>query len=110
MSQCVVSQLPVLERLAKAKPKERKKILEKANSTLIQSIVECIENVLGGNVKLKKACLKKLKKFKIILRKINAAGRKLAQKKKAIIQTGGAFLPVLLTPVISILLERLLRG
>lgn len=110
MSQCVFSQLPILERLAKAKPKERKKILESANSTLIQSIVECVENVLVGNVKLKKACLKKLQKFKNILRKINTTGRKLAQKKKVIIQTGGAFLPALLAPVISILVERLLRG
>lgn len=53
MSQCVVSHLPILDKLANATPKERKKILEKANSSLIKSIVECVENVLKGNVKLK---------------------------------------------------------
>ena len=110
MSQCVIAQLPILERLSKAKPAERKRILKSASPELIQSIVECIENVLEGNVKIRKSNLRNLKKFKNILRKIIAAGRKLSHKKKVIIQSGGSFLPALLVPVISILVQSLLNS
>lgn len=54
--------------------------------------------------------MNKLKKYKNTLRRINKAGRKLTQKKKVIIQAGGAFLPALLSPIIGILLERLLNA
>lgn len=110
MSQCVITQLPILDRLAKSSPRERKKILEGANLKLIKSIVECVENVLKGNVRLKKNYLKKLKKYKSILRRINSVGHKLAQKKKVIIQTGGAFLPALLSPIIGLLVDHLVNG
>lgn len=54
MSDCVINQLPILKKLVDSSPSERKKILEKANLKVIQSIVECVENVLKGNVTLKK--------------------------------------------------------
>lgn len=108
MSQCVFAQLPLLDKLAKASPKERKKILEKANFELIKSIIECTQNVLNGNVELEDKCFIKLKKHKKILRRINSAKEKLKQKKEFIIQNGGAFLPALLSPIIGILLNRLI--
>lgn len=48
MSKCVIKNLALLDKLAKAKPAERKKILGSASLQLIRSIVECIENVLKG--------------------------------------------------------------
>lgn len=108
MSECVVKNLSLLDKLAKAKPTERKKILGSASLQLIRSIVECIENVLKGIVKLKNECLKKLKRHKKVLRAVHSVGAKLRDKKKVIIQSGGAFLPILLTPIISILAEKLL--
>lgn len=110
MSKCVLKQLPKLNELAHAKPKVRKQILEKANLVLIKSIVECIDNVLKGNIFLKKQCKDKLKKYKSILRKIFSAEKKLSAKKKIIVQSGGGFLPALLAPVITVLADRYLRG
>lgn len=110
MSECVLKNLPLLEKLAKAKPAERKKILESASLKLVKSIIECIENVLKGIVKLKKECMKKLKRHKKILRQIYTAGSKqLKHKKTLLIQSGGSFLPLLLTPIISILADKLLN-
>lgn len=110
MSKCLFKQLPKLNELAQARPKVRKQILEKANLVLIKSIVECIENVLKGNISLTKQCKEKLKKYKGILRKIFGAEKKLATKKKIIVQSGGSFLPALLAPVITVLAEHYLRG
>lgn len=109
MSKCVIKHLPVLKELAITTPKKRLKLLEAANLELIKSIVECVENVLKGNVTLKKKCINKLKKFKTILHKIFNTGKKLTQKKKIIVQNGGAFLPALLASLIPVLVERALR-
>lgn len=109
MSDCVFRQLPKLKELAQAKPKIRKKLLESANLVLIKSIVECIDNVLIGNIRLTKKYKEKLRKYKNILRKINTTGTKLAHKKNIIVQNGGGFPPILLAPVISVLDEHLIR-
>lgn len=101
MSKCVINHMHLLNSLARATPSERKDLLKKSNFGLIKSIVECIENVMNGNVKLSKAHMKKLKRYKNQLRKINSSGKKWSSKKKVIIQTGGGFLPALLLPVIT---------
>lgn len=108
MSECVIKNLALLNKLAKAKHAERRKILGAASLQLIRSIVECIENVLKGIVKLKNECLNKLKRHKKVLRAVYSVGSKLSDKKKVIVQSGGAFLPILLAPVVSILAEKLL--
>lgn len=109
MSKCVIKNLPVLEERATTTSKKRRKILEDTSLELIKSIVECIENVLKGNVVLKKKCLNKLKKYKSILHKIFSTGQKLTQKKHIIVQNGGGFLPALLVPLITVLAEKLMR-
>lgn len=109
MSQCVIKNLPILKALATSPPKLRRMILEKGNLQLIKAIVECIENVLKGNIVLEKNSFEKLKKHKTALRKVTKAPNKLSEKKKVIVQKGGAFLPALLIPVMSVLAEKLLR-
>lgn len=109
MSHCVIKNLPVLKTLASASPKLRRMILENGNLQLIKAIVECIENVLKGNIPIEESCFKKLKKHKSALRAISKSPNKLSQKKKVIIQKGGGFLPALLLPVITVLAEKLLR-
>lgn len=107
MSQCVYTQLPLLDKLSKASPAVRKKLLKAANTKLMKSIVECIHNVMKGNLKLERNCVEKLRKHKNILRRVNKAGQKLLEKKKIIIQTGGAFLPALLSPIIGLLITKI---
>lgn len=109
MSQHVISHLPKLKSLIQLTPRKRRDLLEKANLQFIKSIVECVENVMRGNIQLKRECKDKLKKYKAILRKIFNSGNKLKVKKEIIVQNGGAFLPALLAPVITILAERLMR-
>lgn len=107
MSKCVIKHMHLLNALARAKPSERRELLKKSNFGLIKSIVECIENVLNGNVKLDKSHIKKLKRHKTQLRKIHSSGKKWSSKKKVIIQSGGGFLPALLLPVITAIASRL---
>lgn len=109
MSQRVISHLPKLKNLVNLTPRKRRNLLEKANLQFIKSIVECVENVMKGNIHLKKECKEKLKKYKTILRRIFNSENKLKVKKEIIVQNGGAFLPALLAPVITILAEQLLR-
>lgn len=109
MSQCVIKNLPLLKILVSSPPKLRRKILETGSLQLIKAIVECIENVLKGNIAIEESELKKLKKHKSTLRAVSKAPNKLSQKKKVIIQKGGAFLPALLIPVITVLAEKLLQ-
>lgn len=107
MSKCVIKHIHLLDALAKARPAERKAMLRNSNFGLIKSIVECVENVLSGNVKLDKKRMVKLKKYKNQLRKIYTSGKKWTSKKKVIVQSGGGFLPALLIPVISAIASRL---
>ena len=83
--------------------------MEKANLQFIKSIVECVENVMKGNIQVKRECKEKLKKYKAILRKIFNSENKLRTKKEIIIQNGGAFIPTLLATVIPILVDRLMK-
>lgn len=101
--------LPLLQILQSAKPKLRKSILQNADAELISTLIECIYNTLNGNVILNKSETNKLKKFKNVLRKIlNSKGR-LSRKRQIIIQSGhGAFLPILLAPIVSAALTHFL--
>lgn len=108
MSKCVLKHIHLLDALARAKPLERKALLERSNYGVIKSIAECIENVLNGNVELDKNRVKKLKRYKNQLRKIHKSGGKWTSKKKVIVQSGGAFLPALLLPIIGALATRLI--
>lgn len=109
MTKRVISHLSKLEKLMKAKPKKRRVLLQKASLLFIKTLVECVENVMSGNIQLKSECKEKLRKYKSILRKIFNSENKLKAKKEIIIQNGGAFIPALLAPVVTILAERLLR-
>ena len=71
-----------------------------ANKEEINSICECIENFLNGNVsdpKLKR----KLAKYRQVLRKLRDKKKSIKKKKSAIIQRGG-FLQALLIPLLSV--------
>lgn len=103
MSDVLYSQLYLLDILSRAKQKERKRILESSTYKLIKSIVECIENVLRGNVKLDKNKFDKLKRYKNVLRRIRSGSNKWKHKKQIIVQQGGSFLPSLVTPIVSVL-------
>jgi hypothetical protein len=101
MSTDVKKYLPLLRLLASATPYKRKKILLAADDKFVKIIIECCYNTLHGNVKLPKNKVNKLKKFKKIIRKIGKATKTVKNKKKILIQSGGAFLPLILPSIIS---------
>lgn len=100
--------LPLLQTIQTAKPKVRKQILEKADESLIKTILECIHNVLRGNVPLEPKQKNKLKKHKSTLRNLVKSKSSIKNKRKVIVQSGGAFLPALLLPVVTAALSHFL--
>lgn len=108
MSKCVIACLPQLHELAHSSPKKRKLILQSANTKIIRSIVECIQNVLKGNIQMQNKNIQKLRRHKTVLRNIIHKGNRLKKKKQIILQKGGSFLPALLAPIIGVLANRLI--
>ena len=80
--------------LKAAKLKLRKAIISNCDRELVNSICECVLNMLIGNVKLSGCVTLKLRKHKAVLRKV--ADRRIPlSSKKLIVQRGGFLLPLL---------------
>lgn len=97
----VKKHLPILKLLKESKPVLRQNIIRYSDENLIKTIKECVYNTLKGNIPLKKSEISKLKTFKKVLRKIFRYGGRLKKTRKIIIQSGGAFLPTLLSPIVT---------
>lgn len=97
----VKKHLPILKLLKESAPDRRHKIIQHSDLDLINTINECVYNTLKGNIPLKRSEISKLKKFKKVLRKIFRSGRGLKKTRKIIIQSGGEFLPTLLSPIVA---------
>jgi hypothetical protein len=95
--------------LGSLNPGQRRALLEVADKKHIEAIYECVLNTLNGNVPLTPCEKKKIKKHKKILRKIAAAKNSWKKKKREIIQSGGAFLPALIAPILGGVLSALLK-
>ena len=97
----------ILKALFHLNDKQRKALLQKADSKLVRHICECALNVLIGNVPLEKSEKSRLRKHAKILRKLATPCVSLSKKKKIIVQRGG-FLPALLAPIIGTLLASII--
>jgi len=81
--------------LKTAEPKLRKAIISNCNKEHLNSICECISNVLKGNVWLSGWRTRKLRKHKDTFRKVADKRVPLSTKKKLVVQKGGFLLPLL---------------
>lgn len=108
MSSLVIKQLPLLELLTKVNKKSRTKILKHSDLKLTEAIIECIFNVLKKNVQLEHKRVKRLTKYKNVLRKLANPKHKVKSKQKLIVQSGGAFLPIVLAPIVSYLFDKII--
>lgn len=97
-----------LRNLRFSKPARRKLLLKNASKKLVKCICECAHNTLNKNVPLTKAQFKRLAPYKQTLRKLCKRKESLNKKKKIINQSGGFLLP-LLTPIIALLLQSVLK-
>ena len=97
----VKKHLPLLKLLKEAHPDLRFTLIRYSDLDFINTICECVHNTLKGNIPLKKLEVTKLRKFKRVLRKFFQTDGGVKKKQKVIIQSGGAFLPVLLSPIVT---------
>lgn len=106
--------LALLGALCHGDGKQRRAILRTADKQLVKCICECTLNVLQGVVKLPDSDKRRLCKHKHVLRKlINRKSTKPGNwqiKKRAIVQSGGSFLPILLAPIVGTLISKLFGG
>jgi hypothetical protein len=81
--------------LQNASPKLRKAILSSCDKELVNTVSECVLNVLRGNVKLTNHHKRRLSKFKGQLRSLVGRRVSLTAKKSLINQRGGFLIPLL---------------
>lgn len=92
-----------LKILHRCKECQRRKFLKNAQHSLIHCICEICFNILNGNVPLNIAQKNKLKKHKNFMRYLTRSkNRKLIQQKRKLIIQKGGFLPLILTPLLTI--------
>lgn len=80
----------------------RNKLVDAANSGEIHAVMECIRNILNGNVPLDKAQLKQMRKYKTTLRTLANNCLAVREKRRVLRQRGG-FLASLLPIALSAL-------
>lgn len=101
MTFCVKSQIGLLQALKTASPKLIKAILKNTDSKLIDAFSEISYNYMRGNVKCGDSHMKKLRKFKKTIRKLGAESKKNTNKRKILLQSGGSFVRLLLSPILT---------
>ena len=84
----VKSNYHALHVMKTAEHKKRKVIVSNCNKELVNSIRECILNVLNGNIKLSGCDTRKLRKHKAVLRKVADKRVPLCSKKKLTVHRG----------------------
>jgi hypothetical protein len=95
--------------LRNATPKMRKTILASAPDDLIKTINEIVYNILIGNHYISKKSKTGLKKYKNKLRQMVKHSRSLTTQRKVLVQSGGAFLPILLSAILSGIIGKILE-
>lgn len=78
----------------------RNTILSTARKDLIETLVECAQNLIKGNVSISATHYKELKKRKEDVRKF-VSGKRSLKLRKEILQTGG-FLGLILKPLLKL--------
>jgi len=100
MSKCIQRNIVFLQLLAKKRSKQRALILDKASYDNIKCLSEISHNLLKGNLKVSAKIIKKLKKFKDILRALGEKKTSLKTKKKLLLKSN-SYLPYIINPVLS---------
>lgn len=91
-----------LKLLSESKIKRRRNIIKTATRGNIDALSELALNTLLGNVPLKPEHKQKLKRHRFSIRHLAKKRTSLKKRKEFLVQKGG-FLPLLITPILSIL-------
>ena len=97
-----------LQVLKNARHKLRKAIVSNCNKELLNSICECVVNVLNGNIRISDCTKRKLRKFQTSLRSLVDERLPLVSMRRVILQRGGFLLPLLsaVLPALDVLFFR----
>lgn len=101
MSKRLERNLASLQALAKANRIIQKSMISHGSKDFILALVECVSNIIRGNVKLTAAQLRELQPFEHQLRKF--IRKKTSQKDRKVILQKGGFLGALVKPLLSLL-------
>lgn len=88
--------------LSKSKKRLRQALLKEADRDLIICLSDCAKNLLNGNVPLNPGQFKNLTKYKLPLRSLADKKIKINDKRNIIANQKGGFIPLFLTPILSI--------
>nr|CAD7393900.1 unnamed protein product [Timema cristinae] len=103
----VLKQAPLLRVMHRMNPQQRVALIKTADKKLIDSICDCAYITLKGRVPLKNMQKIKLSAHKHVLRKLVKRGESWKKKRRLLVLKDGAFLPLLLAPLISSVLGSL---
>lgn len=100
----------MLQLLSQAKPKLRKSLLNSCGGESLKIILEIILNIINGNIKIRKDCKNKLKKYKRVFKKLKRSKHNLPQVRKLLVQEGkGTFIPLIVSSILSSVIGKLLK-
>lgn len=89
-----------LHMLVRSRTPQKRALLHTADNAQIKSMCEVCLNVLKGNIPVN---IKKMKKYKYMLRKLASKTIPYESKKRMLINQSGGFLPVIAPAIISAL-------
>jgi len=90
-----------LRAICRCKGKQRKRLLQKASGGVIRTIAQVAKNTINGNIPLSPHQKARLRRHKRTLRALSLAKSSIKRRRKILLQKGGAFLPLLLAPILS---------
>lgn len=92
-----------------ASPQMRKSILKLAPSEVIEAIHEIAYNILSGGYPVNLRSKSALQKYKSQIRNLVYPSRSLTAKRKVLIQSGGSFLPLILSIILNGVIGKILE-
>lgn len=104
----IVNNAELLKALLKVNPQQRLAILKSADKTIIKCLCGCALNVIKGKIAVDSVHKRKLGRYKALLRKLVHKKGGWKQKRKILIQKGGNFIPLILGPILSAVLNAVL--
>ena len=101
-----------LRALIKSSAKKRKQLLKGATNSNLRLLLECVKNILVGNIPISQQKKKQLNRHRYKLRFLASRRNNLKKKLGVLNQTGGSLPAILsvLTPTIVTAIAELIRG
>jgi len=108
MSERMRRYLPLLKQINRLGERAKRQLIKKCDREFLDCVSECAKNFIKGNVPLKPAQLRRLRRDRSSVR-VLALKKTSLKKKRRILQKGG-FLGALIPPVLSALGSLLFRN